>query len=430
MDDPGPTSSFLRTFPQDRHGPIRPSSPPVEPLLADEQLDDSSDESLYTILNLARDASEAEIRDRYRSLATTFHPDRQRDDRSRLAAHGRFTAIQRAYEILTDSTKRTIYDLFGEEGLKTSWELGPRIRTKEEMKAEFQRQAGEKRRIDAEALIKPKGDINLVLDARAVFVPRTAFKDPDAISHTPLARLQRVRPGQIVMKHSFETPVGDKTQLQVTGQMASRNGAGGGNVVGTIRHQFSPKFWVEGGAGLLNPRVLTGKATYTVDENTSVPLFITQAHLLTNRFVTVNSISQTFLAPPTTSVTLGRRIYANTTGLITFKSGFWTLGTWGKYLPAQLARSDRSALSVALTTTTRDGSGWTLETQAGVIANHISADWSTRVIGGLKVKVGAAIGTDTGINAFVDGEGKVTTNVRAGMIVQLAYGGGVTMRLR
>jgi DnaJ family protein C protein 11 len=268
MDDPGPTSSFLRTFPQNRDGPVRPTSPPLEPLLADEQADDSQDESLYTILNVARDASEGEIRDRYRSLATTFHPDRQRDDRSRLAAHGRFTDIQRAYEILTDSTKRTIYDLFGEEGLKTSWELGPRIRTKEEMKSEFQRQAGEKRRLDAEALIKPKGDINLVLDARAVFVPRTAFKDPDAISHTPLARLQRVRPGQIVMKHSFETPVGDKTQLQVTGQMASRNGAGGGNVVGTVRHQFSPKFWVEGGAGLLNPRVLTGKATYTVDENT------------------------------------------------------------------------------------------------------------------------------------------------------------------
>lgn len=147
-------------------------------------------------------------------------------------------------------------------------------------------------------------------------------------------------------------------------------------------------------------------------------------------FVTVNSISQTFLAPPTTSVTLGRRIYANTTGLITFKSGFWSIGSWGKYLPAQLARADRSALSVALTTTTRNGSGWTLETQAGVIANHISADWSTRVIGGLKVKVGAAVGTDTGINAFVDGDGKVTTNVRAGMMVQLAIGGGVTMRIK
>ena len=273
MDDPGPTSSFLRSFPQNQDGPVRPSSPRLEPLLStDEQADDSPDESLYTILNLARDASDAEIRDRYRSLASTYHPDRQRDDRSRLAAHGRFTDIQRAYEILTDSTKRTIYDLFGEEGLKTSWELGPRNRSKEELKSEFQRQATEKRRIDAEALVKPKGDINLVLDARAVFVPRAAFKDPDAISHTPLARLRRIRPGQIVMKHSFETPVGDKTQLQLTGQMASRNGAGGGNVVGTVRHQFSPKFWVEGGAGLLAPRVLTGKATYTVDENTYVLL--------------------------------------------------------------------------------------------------------------------------------------------------------------
>jgi DnaJ family protein C protein 11 len=275
MEDPGPTSSFLRTFPQNGDGPIRPVSPPVEPLLSsgDDQDGDNSDESLYTILNLAREASDAEIRDRYRSLASTFHPDRQRDDVSRLAAHGRFTEIQRAYEILTDSTKRTIYDLFGEEGLKTSWEVGPRNRTKQEMRSEFQRQANEKRRIDAEALVKPKGDINLVLDARAVFVPRSVFKNPDAISHTPLARLRRIRPGQIVMKHSFETAVGEKTQFQVVGQMASRNGAGGGNVVGTIRHQFSQKFWVEGGTGLLKPRILTGKATYTVDENTLVTEF-------------------------------------------------------------------------------------------------------------------------------------------------------------
>lgn len=158
-------------------------------------------------------------------------------------------------------------------------------------------------------------------------------------------------------------------------------------------------------------------------------------------------MQQTLLAPPTLSVTLGRRLYAQTTGLISahalvtvsthrlcfsiaFKSGFWTLGPWGKYLPSQLARADRSALAVGLTTTARDGTGWTVETQAGIIDNHISADWSTRVMGGLKVKIGAAVGTDSGINAFVDGEGKVTSNVRAGMMVQLALGGGVTMRLK
>ena len=40
------------------------------------------------------------------------------------------------------------------------------------------------------------------------------------------------------------------------------------------------------------------------------------------------------------------------------------------------------------------------------------------------------MGTASGMNAFVDGEGKVTSNVRAGMMVQLALGGGITMRIK
>ena len=51
-------------------------------------------------------------------------------------------------------------------------------------------------------------------------------------------------------------------------------------------------------------------------------------------------------------------------------------------------------------------------------------------MGGLKVKVGGSVGTASGMNAFVDGEGKVTSNVRAGMMVQLALGGGITMRIK
>lgn len=112
------------------------------------------------------------------------------------------------------------------------------------------------------------------------------------------------------------------------------------------------------------------------------------------------------------------------------KTGFWSLGPWGASIPlASPIRREQSALAVGLTTSTPNGSGWTLETQAGIVANHISADWSTRIMG-VRVKVGAAMGTDTGINAFVDGEGKVTTNVRVGCMVQAELGGGVTMRWR
>ena len=269
MDDPGPSAAYLRSFPTTESGPVRPpspSSPIISPDL--DPLATASSESLYAILNLPSTASEAAIRDRYRSLATTFHPDRQRDGPSRLAAHGRFTEIQRAYEVLTDPTKRTIYDLFGEEGLKTSWEVGPKIKTTEEMRSHFQSQAYSKKTLEAEALVKPKGDMSVVLDARAVFLPRTFFKRPETMGHGPLARLGRIRTGQVLMKHSFEVPVDKRTQVIWTGQMVSRNGAGGGNVVGTIRHTFGTKAWGEVGVGLLNPRIITGKATYTYDENT------------------------------------------------------------------------------------------------------------------------------------------------------------------
>jgi hypothetical protein len=51
-------------------------------------------------------------------------------------------------------------------------------------------------------------------------------------------------------------------------------------------------------------------------------------------------------------------------------------------------------------------------------------------MGNLKVKIGGAIGTDTGITTFVDAEGKVTKNARAGMTVTLSLTQGVTMKLK
>ena len=59
----------------------------------------------------------------------------------------------------------------------------------------------------------------------------------------------------------------------------------------------------------------------------------------------------------------------------------------------------------------------------------MSADWSTRLLG-VKVKFGVESGTLEGNTAFVSGESKVTTYIRAGLTVQAAFAGGLTMRLR
>ena len=273
MNDPGPSSAYYRQFPATSAGPVRPESPPSSPLLtASAETEDSIEsfqtDSLYAILNVDRTASSSEIQAAYRHLAHTFHPDRQRDAAGKAAAHHRFQAIQRAHEVLMDTGRRAVYDSLGEEGLRTSWEVGPRNKSPEELRRHFQREAYEKRILQAESLVKSKGDVSIALDARAVFLDRSVFDKPELVKHDLVSRIRRVRPGRITMQHSFEVPLNKKTQMVWSGQMASKGGRGGGNVLGTIKHQYSPKVWAELGSSFLNPRIVTGKAGYIMDENT------------------------------------------------------------------------------------------------------------------------------------------------------------------
>lgn len=58
----------------------------------------------YNILGLNRNASEAEIKKAYRSMAMKHHPDRGGDEK-------KFKEISAAYEILSDPQKKQMYDM-------------------------------------------------------------------------------------------------------------------------------------------------------------------------------------------------------------------------------------------------------------------------------------------------------------------------------
>ena len=61
----------------------------------------------YTTLGVARNASEAEIKKAYRTLAKEMHPDRNADNPK---AAEKFAAITHAYDLLTDKDKRAQFD--------------------------------------------------------------------------------------------------------------------------------------------------------------------------------------------------------------------------------------------------------------------------------------------------------------------------------
>ncbi len=70
----------------------------------------ASKRDYYEILSVARNASSEEIKKSYRKLAVQFHPDKNPGDKK---AEERFKELSEAYEVLSDSQKRQLYDQFG-----------------------------------------------------------------------------------------------------------------------------------------------------------------------------------------------------------------------------------------------------------------------------------------------------------------------------
>ena len=68
----------------------------------------------YRILEVSREADEAELKKAYRKMAMQYHPDRNNEPN----AEARFKEVTEAYEVLRDPDKRAVYDRYGEAGLK------------------------------------------------------------------------------------------------------------------------------------------------------------------------------------------------------------------------------------------------------------------------------------------------------------------------
>ncbi|XP_018409496.1 PREDICTED: dnaJ homolog subfamily B member 6 isoform X2 [Nanorana parkeri] len=69
----------------------------------------------YEVLGVLRNASQEDIKKAYRKLALKWHPDKNPDNKEE--AERRFKEVAEAYEVLSDSKKRDIYDRYGKEGL-------------------------------------------------------------------------------------------------------------------------------------------------------------------------------------------------------------------------------------------------------------------------------------------------------------------------
>ncbi|KAJ6790775.1 chaperone protein dnaJ A6, chloroplastic-like [Iris pallida] len=102
---PLPSSCFLKQGPPQRIGRRRGAQFVVR-----------ADADFYSILGVSKNASKSEIKSAYRKLARSYHPDVNKES----GAEQKFKDISNAYEVLSDDEKRSLYDRYGEAGLKGS----------------------------------------------------------------------------------------------------------------------------------------------------------------------------------------------------------------------------------------------------------------------------------------------------------------------
>lgn len=79
-----------------------------------------ADQDYYSVLGVARTASDEDIRRAFRRKAMEFHPDRNKN----ADAEDKFKEINEAYQVLSDTKKRAQYDRFGKAGVGAGAQAG------------------------------------------------------------------------------------------------------------------------------------------------------------------------------------------------------------------------------------------------------------------------------------------------------------------
>ncbi|GAA6064253.1 hypothetical protein JCM10212_006402 [Sporobolomyces blumeae] len=400
-------------LPWDQHDPLFGSArtdtddDPDEPLSTANQRD-----ALYSVLNLAKDCTDDEIQKSYKRLAALLHPDRHRDPALKHAADSRFQAINHAFEVLSDPQKRAIYDELGEDGLKTEWTVGTKGKSAQELRAEYERMNRQQLEANLESLVRSRGELTITSDARVMLLSdeeRIRYGGPEKFGL--LARLQSVSTRQLFLKHSFTTPINPATAVILTSQIVARQGVGAGNLIAKIQHNPSAKLNFEIGTTVLRPRSLMLKSTYTPDADSFARI----------ELVPLRSLA--FAQPPKFTLTLGRRIYEHLTAVVTLRTGTYAIGPWGR---ASVQPYSDSTLSVGL----NHANGLGVEVSSGVFTQTLSAGWGTTVLSGFKVGLNGAVTSTGAMSVGWNVDRRVTENVKAGMGLEVAANGAMTVKLR
>ena len=114
----------------------------------------------YEILGIDKNASQEEIKKNYRKLSLKNHPDKNRGSKE---AEEKFKEINKAYQVLSDSATRNIYDIYGEEFENMGSSAGDTSSATDEIRREYAEAEAQKQELKKQMLIVQMQSLSILL---------------------------------------------------------------------------------------------------------------------------------------------------------------------------------------------------------------------------------------------------------------------------
>uniref|UniRef100_H2ZE49 J domain-containing protein n=1 Tax=Ciona savignyi TaxID=51511 RepID=H2ZE49_CIOSA len=199
-----------------------------------EELVDNED--FYSLLNASRQASQEDLKASYRRLCMVYHPDKQSNNNE---ASDIFIRIQEAFNVLSDPTKRHIYDVYGKSGLDADWQIMERRKTAQEMQEEYERIQRIRAQQRLEERTHPEGTFSMMINATSLF-DENQFDDE---YYDPQIMLPDIT--ALSITQSIQAPLSPSHTATLTGNLQTKNGNGHGDLNISLRKTMSAKMWGE-----------------------------------------------------------------------------------------------------------------------------------------------------------------------------------------
>ncbi|XP_075997243.1 dnaJ homolog subfamily C member 11-like [Genypterus blacodes] len=200
-----------------------------------------NNQDYYSLLNVRREATLEELKASYRRLCMLYHPDKHRDPELKRQAEQLFNEVHQAYEVLSDTQSRAIYDIFGKKGLEVDgWEVVERKRTPAEIREEYERLQRQREETRLQQRTNPKGTISVGVDATDLF-----DRYDEDFEEVPGGGFPHIEINKMTISQSIEAPLTNKDTAVLSGSLSTHNGNGGGNINMTIHKVTSAKGWGE-----------------------------------------------------------------------------------------------------------------------------------------------------------------------------------------